>query len=159
MTPTINLSANIENGFAAGTQYIVTPNARQSIATIVNDYQTGIHSFTIIGSYGTGKSSFLIALESDMKKGNKKPLLLNTDNLSTAKGYNIVNVVGDYEELSLLLKRALGVGESRNNVVDELKHYYSECQKRKEFLVLAPPHMIISGWKERVEMWLFTVTR
>lgn len=136
MTPTINLSANIENGFAAGTQYIVTPNARQSIATIVNDYQTGIHSFTIIGSYGTGKSSFLLALESDMKKGNKKPLLLNTDNLSTAKGYNIVNVVGDYEELSLLLKRALGVGESRNSVVDELKHYYSECQKRKEFLVL-----------------------
>ena len=136
MTPTINLSANIENGFAAGTQYIVTPNARQSIATIVNDYQTGIHSFTIIGSYGTGKSSFLLALESDMKKGNKKPLLLNTDNLSTAKGYNIVNVVGDYEELSLLLKRALGVGESRISVVDELKHYYNECQKRDEFLVL-----------------------
>ena len=136
MTPTINLSANIENGFAAGTQYIVTPNAQQSIATIVNDYQTGIHSFTIIGSYGTGKSSFLLALEYDMKKGGKKPLLLNTDNLSTAKGYNIVNVVGDYEELSLLLKRALGVGESRNSVVDELKHYYSECQKRKEFLVL-----------------------
>lgn len=136
MTPTINLSANIENGFAAGTQYIVTPNAQQSIATIVNDYQTGIHSFTIIGSYGTGKSSFLLALESDMKKGNKKPLLLNTDNLSTAKGYNIVNVVGDYEELSLLLKRALGVGESRISVVDELKHYYNECQKRDEFLVL-----------------------
>lgn len=136
MTPTINLSANIENGFAAGTQYIVTPNARQSIATIVNDYRTGIHSFTIIGSYGTGKSSFLLALESDMKKENKKPFLLNTDNLSTAKGYNIVNVVGDYEELSLLLKRALGVGESRNSVVDELKHYYNECHNRKEFLVL-----------------------
>ena len=136
MTPTINLSANIENGFAAGTQYIVTPNARQSIATILNDYQSGIHSFTIIGSYGTGKSSFLLALESDMRKGNKKPLLLNPTNLSTAKGYNIVNVVGDYEELSLLLKRALGVGESRNSVVDELKHYYSDCQKRGEFLVL-----------------------
>ena len=136
MTPTINLSANIENGFAAGTQYIVTPNARQSIATILNDYQSGIHSFTIIGSYGTGKSSFLLALESDMKKCNKKSFLLNPTNLSTAKGYNIVNVVGDYEELSLLLKRALGVGESRNSVVDELKHYYSECQKRGEFMVL-----------------------
>lgn len=136
MTPTINLSANIENGFAAGTQYIVTPNARKSIATILNDYQSGIHSFTIIGSYGTGKSSFLLALESDMRKGNKKPLLLNPTNLSIAKGYNIVNVVGDYEELSPLLKRALGVGESRNSVVDELKHYYSECQKRGEFLVL-----------------------
>lgn len=136
MTPTINLSANIENGFAGSMQYIVTPNAKQSIATIINDYKTGIHSFTIIGSYGTGKSSFLLALESDLIKNNKKPLLLNHTNLSSAKGYNIVNVVGDYEDLSVLLKKALCVEESKNSVVDELKHYYNECQKRGEFLVL-----------------------
>lgn len=136
MTPTINLSANIENGFAAGTQYIVTPNAKQSIATIVNDFKTGIHSFTIIGSYGTGKSSFLLALESDLLKREKKPLLITPSVLTPTKNCNIVNVVGDYEDLTLLLKRALGVGESRNGVVDELKHYYNECQKRGEFLIL-----------------------
>lgn len=136
MTNAINLSANIENGFATGTKYIVTPNTRQSIGTIVNDYHTGIHSFTIIGSYGTGKSSFLIALESDLKRKNKEKILLDASNLSAAKEYNIVNVVGDYEDLSLLLKKALCVGDSRYSVVDELKHYYNECQKRGEFLVL-----------------------
>lgn len=55
---TFNLSANIENGFAEGTQYIVTPNAQKAIHNIVKDFRSGIHSFTIIGTYGTGKSSF-----------------------------------------------------------------------------------------------------
>ena len=136
MTPKINLSANIENGFAKGTQYVVTPNAKQSIANIVNHYHSGIHSFTIIGSYGTGKSSFLLALESDLQTPNKSPLLFSPSNLTTEKKFNIVNIVGDYDDLSLLLKRALGVGESKNSVVDELKHYYSNCTRRKEFLVL-----------------------
>ena len=136
MTPTINLSANIENGFTNVTQYVVTPNAKQSIVNIVNDYHSGIHSFTIIGSYGTGKSSFLLALESDLQAEGKTPLLLYPSNLTTTKKFNIVNIVGDYDDLSLLLKRALGVGDSKNSVVDELKHYYNDCQKRKEFLVL-----------------------
>ena len=73
MKPTFNLSANIKNGFAVGTQYIVTPNAQKAIHNIVTDFQTGIHSFTIIGSYGTGKSSFLLALETDLNRINKKP--------------------------------------------------------------------------------------
>ena len=81
MKRTFSLSANIENGFADGAQYIVTPNAQLAIRNIVNDYQTGIHSFTIIGSYGTGKSSFLLALESDLKRTSKKPYLLDAKNL------------------------------------------------------------------------------
>lgn len=136
MTPKISLSANIENGFSKGSQYIVTPNVRQSIATIVNDYHSGIHSFTVIGSYGTGKSSFLLALESDMKNKGKNPILLNPANLADVRDFKIVNVVGDYEDLSILLKKSLGVEKSRISVIDELKHYYSECQKRGEFLLL-----------------------
>ena len=71
MKHTFSLSANIENGFAADAQYIVTPNAQRAIHQIVSDYQAGIHSFTIIGSYGTGKSSFLLALEADLMKSSK----------------------------------------------------------------------------------------
>ena len=71
--PTFSLSANIENGFAEGSQYIVTPNAKRAIQNIINDFHSGIHSFTIIGSYGTGKSSFLLAVESDLKNASKEP--------------------------------------------------------------------------------------
>ena len=45
---TFNLSANIENGFAKGMQYIVTPNAQNVVNDLINGFKTGIHSYTII---------------------------------------------------------------------------------------------------------------
>ena len=136
MKRTFSLSANIENGFADGAQYIVTPNAQLAIRNIVNDYQTGIHSFTIIGSYGTGKSSFLLALESDLKRTNKKPYLLDVKNLLNDSDIEILNIVGDYTELSTLLRRSLNAEGTTNSVLDELKTYYNRCQKQGYFLLI-----------------------
>ena len=42
---TFNLSANIENGFAKGMQYIVTPNAQNVVNNLINGFKTGIHSY------------------------------------------------------------------------------------------------------------------
>ncbi len=136
MKRTFSLSANIENGFAEGAQYIVTPNAKKAISSIVNDFQTGIHSFTIIGSYGTGKSSFLLALESDLKRRVKTPYLLDANNLLGTSDVEIMNIVGDYTELSTLLRRSLNVEDTTNSVLDELKVYYNKCQKQGKFLLI-----------------------
>ena len=136
MPRTFSLSANIENGFAAGSQYIVTPNAKKAIHNIVNDFHTGIHSFTIIGSYGTGKSSFLLALEEDLCKKNKKPFLLDCKVLSNTTGVEIRNIVGDYKELSTLLRQNLNVEDSTNSVLDELNELYNKCKKANKLLVL-----------------------
>ena len=136
MKRTFNLSANIEYGFAEGAQYIVTPNAQKAIHNIVSDFHTGIHSFTIIGSYGTGKSSFLLAFESDLRKATKKPFLLDAKNLSKVSDFEVLNIVGDYIELSTLLCRSLDVEGTTNSVLDELKAYYNQCQKLGKFLVI-----------------------
>ena len=136
MKPTFSLSANIESGFAEGTRYIVTPNAQRAIYQIVNDYKTGIHSFTIIGSYGTGKSSFLLALEADLQKMAKKPLLLKASNLSKSTSYEFKNIVGDYTSLSTLLQKSLNLEGSENSILDELKAYYERCRKNNKFLIL-----------------------
>lgn len=136
MKRTFSLSANIENGFAEGAQYIVTPNAQKAISSIVNDFQTGIHSFTIIGSYGTGKSSFLLALESDLKRRGKTPYLLDAKNLLGTSDVEIMNIVGDYTELSTLLRRSLNAEDTTNSVLDELKVYYNKCQKQGKFLLI-----------------------
>lgn len=136
MKRTFSLSANIENGFAEGAQYIVTPNAQKAIRSIVNDLQTGIHSFTIIGSYGTGKSSFLLALESDLKRMGKTPYLLDAKNLLGTSDVEIMNIVGDYTELSTLLRRSLNAEDTTNSVLDELKTYYNKCQKQGKFLLI-----------------------
>jgi len=132
---TFNLSANIETGFSANNQYIVTPNAKNAIRQIVNDYHTGIHSFTIIGTYGTGKSSFLLALEADLKK--KSTVLFDPKTLNNSSKFEIINIVGDYIELSTLLQRALGIEGNNDSIIDGLRSYYqANCQKQKKSLVL-----------------------
>ena len=136
MARTFSLSANIENGFAEGMQYLVTPNAQNAIHNIVNDFRSGIHSFTIIGSYGTGKSSFLLALEADLMKSGKQKFLLDPKNLSNAKAFEILNIVGDYAEMSTLLSKALNVEGNTNSILDNLKDYYNECQKKGKFLLI-----------------------
>ena len=136
MKHTFSLSANIENGFAKDAQYIVTPNAQNAIHGIVNDFQTGIHSFTIIGTYGTGKSSFLLALESDLLKQRKQQYLLNPKTLQQTSKFEILKIVGDYAEMQTLLRRSLNVEGSKISVLDELKAYYSRCQKQGKFLVV-----------------------
>lgn len=136
MAKTFSLSANIENGFAEGMQYLVTPNAQNAIHSIVNDFRSGIHSFTIIGSYGTGKSSFLLALEADLKKTGKQKYLLDAKNLSDAKSFEIINIVGDYAEMSTLLSKALNIEGNSTSILDSLKNYYTQCQKKGKFLLL-----------------------
>ena len=56
-------SVNIEIGVQDDFQYIVTPNVRRVLGEIVSSVTAGVHSFSIIGTYGTGKSSFIMALE------------------------------------------------------------------------------------------------
>ena len=130
-----SLSANIEYGFAEGSQYIVTPNAQRSIYNIVNDFHSGIHSFTIIGSYGTGKSSFLLALESDLR-GKGQKFLMDAKNLYSKGKFEILNIVGDYTDFSTLLRRHLQIEGTSESVIDGLRTRYDECQKRGAFLVM-----------------------
>ena len=134
---TFNLSANIENGFTEGTRYIVTPNARKAIHNIVNDFHSGIHSFTIIGTYGTGKSCFLLALESDLQKKRSEKYLIDSRNLSvTTDSFEFLNILGDYAELSILLSRKLNIEGSSSSIFDDLKSYYNRCRQKGKFLVI-----------------------
>ena len=114
----INLSANIENGFHENQIYIATPNVKKAVKNIVEQFQAGIHTFSLIGSYGTGKSSFLIAFETDLCSGKKTKLLFNPQNLSDAAEYEIINIVGDYTELSTLLRKKFNIEGNADNVID-----------------------------------------
>lgn len=52
-TPSININQTTFNPQS----YIVTQNAKGIVGNIVDSFNTGVHSFNIIGSYGTGKSN------------------------------------------------------------------------------------------------------
>ena len=131
-----SLSANIETGFPEGSQYIVTPNAKKVLAEIVNGYQSGIHSYTIIGTYGTGKSSFLIALQNDLSGRSKKKYLFDNIDVLGCEKVETLNIVGDYASLPLLLSRKLNIEGNTASVLDALRAYCSKLNAKNTFLVI-----------------------
>lgn len=131
-----SLSANIESSVFDATQYIVTPNAQRAAQSIVDGFRSGIHSFTIIGSYGTGKSSFLLALEADMAKKNKQKIFVNPKNITSLKDVEVLNIVGDYAELSYLLQKKLRIEGRQNSILDELRSYCNELKAKNKFLLI-----------------------
>ena len=95
-------SINIERDKKSIFHYIPTSNGKNIVRQIVNDFNTGIHSFNIIGSYGTGKSSLLLALQHDLKS-NTKYLIQNNGQFNRFESFEFVNIVGEYRQLKDLL--------------------------------------------------------
>lgn len=127
-TPSVNIEQGIGNEF----NYIVTPNSQAVLGNIVSSYRSGAHSFTIIGTYGTGKSSFILALERDLKnKGGS--LVANTD-IFDSKTFEFLNIVGDYAPLNSLLSNKLN--SDSKNVFAALNTLCQKLKKEKKFLII-----------------------
>ena len=131
-----SLSANIEEGMGENAHYIVTPNVRSVASGLAAGYQSGIHSFTLIGSYGTGKSSFLLALEKDFLGEKSAYGLVNPQVFSATSKWEVVKIVGDYKSMSSLLCGKLSVDGTSDNVLDSLRDLYAKCRKQGKFLVI-----------------------
>ena len=67
MKRAFKISTNIERDSSIQIDYIVTKNTNDVFDKIDFNHSKGQNSFTIIGSYGTGKSSFLWAFEKHLK--------------------------------------------------------------------------------------------
>lgn len=90
-TPQFSQSINIIRDADRDLIYFPTENAKRVYHQIINDYKLGNHVFNIIGSYGTGKSSFLWALEQNLIK--RKPYF--ADNFENLK-IDAVRIIGEY---------------------------------------------------------------
>ena len=132
-----NLSTNISQGVNDNFNYIVTPNAQKVYGNIVDSFQSGIHSFSIIGTYGTGKSSFLMALERDLLN-NKSSLVSEKSVFADAEGFEFMNIVGEYSSLSMLLSKELSIAPSDDskNIFYSLSRYLNELKRQNKFLFI-----------------------
>lgn len=104
-------SVNIENGLEEGYRYIVTPNVQRVLGEIVSDVQQGLHAFCIVGNYGTGKSSFIMALEEGLQDKSQE-LLPNRSVFFGSTEFEIMNIVGDYLPLKTMLASRLSCDET-----------------------------------------------
>jgi ABC-type phosphate transport system ATPase subunit len=63
-----NISTNIVRDQSKEIDFVVTPNTKEIFDRIfINNYGAN-KSFNLIGNYGTGKSTFLWALEKNLNK-------------------------------------------------------------------------------------------
>lgn len=130
-------SVNIEQGLPTDFQYIVTPNTETVFGSIIDGFNNGFHSFTIIGTYGTGKSSFLAALQRDLSLGTKF-LVKNINVFPSCKNFEFLNIVGDYNSLSFLLAQKLNLDPfaKSGDVLLSLKDYSLQLVRQDKFLFI-----------------------
>jgi len=90
-TTSVNIIRDTHKDF----NYIPTPNARQVVNQVVNDFKKGIRSFNMVGTYGTGKSSFLLAFEQSLK-GTKRYF---SPNFAENPKFEFVKIIGSYASM------------------------------------------------------------
>ena len=132
---TYSTSVNIEIGIEEGFQYIVTPNVQGVLGEIVSSLQIGIHSFTIIGTYGTGKSSFIMALEEGLQHGDKNHRLVpNRKVFFGCDKFTIINVVGEFKPLKTTLARKFNCQEE--DVLDYIRSFIKKEESKGKAVIL-----------------------
>lgn len=129
------LSINIEHSTFNPKSYIVTPNVLGVVGHIIDSFNIGIHSFNIIGSYGTGKSSFLLALE-DSLVNDSHILLANNGQFNGYRRFKFYKIVGDYTSLYSLLTEHLFHDSASENLFENLSRFFARAEKRGEFVFI-----------------------
>lgn len=130
-TTSINIIRDTNREF----NYIPTPNGIQIVGQIVNDFKKGIRSFNIIGTYGTGKSSFLLAFEQSLK-GTKRYF---EPNFSVDSNYDFVKLIGSYSSIVDRFVEVFDVNNTSNiheNIFVEIYSRYNSIQGENKILFI-----------------------
>lgn len=127
-------STNIIRDSSRELKYIPTPNSIRVVNQISNDFKKGLHSFNIIGSYGTGKSSFLWAFQQSLI-GKKR--FFNINLLQNPKT-EIINFVGEYKSIRNAFAEYFETGHRNQteNILSEIFNRYHDLGKRNPLLIL-----------------------
>ncbi|REC61276.1 hypothetical protein DRF65_16285 [Chryseobacterium pennae] len=118
-TTSVNIIRDTERNF----NYIPTPNAGQVVSQIVNDFKKGIRSFSIVGTYGTGKSSFLLAFEQSIR-GKKRYFEPNFIENPKAE---FIKIIGAYSSIIEEFADTFQINTNKNkheNILSEIFNRY-----------------------------------
>lgn len=115
--------------------YHPTPNSTRVVNQIANDFKKGLRSFNIIGTYGTGKSSFLWAFGQSL---SEKKVFFNI-NLVTNPSLKIINFVGEYKSITESFAEYFHVEEHQNkpqHILSEIYNQYHDLGKKSPLLII-----------------------
>ncbi len=126
-------SINILRDRGKKLEYIPTPNAERVIDNLNKNVSKGIKSFYIVGSFGTGKSSFLVALENQISNGAKifETKITFNDKIK----FQILDFVGDYRSLEDSIRKKLKVS-NKSDLLKELDKLYIKLNSLNKGLLI-----------------------
>jgi len=132
-----SISTNIERDENKELNYILTPNSKDVFDRIISNYNTNRNSFNIIGSYGTGKSSFLWALEKNLKNNQTIFAPLNGQFKGFQK-FEFIKFIGENSSFKKKFAQRLGLTdfESDSEIFDELLKLSIKRTKQKKVIVI-----------------------
>jgi hypothetical protein len=133
-SPSINIDRDSDCDFS----YIVTPNASAIFKQLFNDVLIGIKAHNIIGAFGIGKSSFLLAAEQTLTK--KKNHFIEYDKLvKRLPVYEFVNVIGEYSSFITYIAEQFevpGKNYSASDVLKAINKKYAQLKKKGKGLAI-----------------------
>jgi hypothetical protein len=128
-------SINIIRDETKDVQYLPTNNSRAVYDQIAGNFSKGIHSFNIIGSYGTGKSAFLLALSKHLR-GEETYFTPVNGQFNGCKQFSFINVVGQNSSFVKSLAEEFKTQDDSKSILKAIAKRYKERKTEDECLVL-----------------------
>lgn len=132
-SPSVNIIRDKNYTF----NYIPTSNAIKAFDTIISDSKSGVKSHVLIGSYGTGKSSFLLALQQTIEGSQ-----IHFKHYQKTKNENIhfefLNIVGEFSSFETYFAKLYNLDKntSSNDVIKALDKHYKSLKKTGKGLAI-----------------------
>lgn len=128
-------SINILRDATKSIEYFPTKNSRNIYQQISANFPRGIHSFNVVGSYGTGKSAFLLALSKHLA-GEREIFSPVNGQFNGCKKFRFIKIIGQAQSLIQTFAEELGVDADEKSVLDCLKKEHNRLKKSDVCLVL-----------------------
>lgn len=128
-------SINILRDANRSVTYFPTPNAKRVVGQMVDDFKKGLRAFNLVGSYGTGKSSFLLALEKSLR--GEKPYF--TANFIQSPQFRVIKFVGEYKSIIQAFAERFQLMEGSDavpHILQEIYNCYHDLGKEHALLAI-----------------------
>ncbi len=129
-TPSINILSEEDDFY-----YLPTSNSKEVFDQIASQFKSGVHSFNIIGSYGTGKSAFLVALSKHFDKENNYFSPVNGQ-FNGCTSFEYIKLIGESSSFIDSFASQLGAEYAPEIIINELEKKAKKLQTKKTCLVI-----------------------
>ncbi len=132
-SPSVNIIRDIDREI----NYVPTANSKRIYNSLINNSSKGIKSFNIVGAYGTGKSSFLWALEKNLNNKTEYFAPLNGD-FKNIKDFDFKLIEGDYTSIIKAFAVEFNIKNdfTSKDIINAIDKYYAKLNKNGKGLVL-----------------------